>query len=95
MAVKIRLRRMGSNKKPFFRIVATDVRRANGGLFLEQLGWYDPKKAKDNVEVKLDRVDYWLSKGAQITDTVRIIVKKQRKTAGAAEKAPEAAPAQA
>ena len=84
MAVKIRLRRMGSNKKPFFRIVAADSRSANGGSFLEQLGWYDPKKSKNNVELNLDRVDYWVGKGAQVTDTVRNIVKKQRKVAGAA-----------
>jgi small subunit ribosomal protein S16 len=97
MAVKIRLRRMGSNKKPFFRIVAADSRSANGGSFLELLGWYDPKKSKNNIELKLDRVDYWMSKGAQITDTVRNIVKKQRKVVGTAQTtaSSEAAPVQA
>ncbi|OGV42567.1 MAG: 30S ribosomal protein S16 [Lentisphaerae bacterium GWF2_57_35] len=97
MAVKIRLRRMGSNKKPFFRIVAADARCANGGAFLEQLGWYDPKKSKNNVELNLERVDYWVSKGAQVTDTVRNIVKRQRKVVVAVQpSAPaEVAPAQA
>lgn len=83
MAVKIRLRRMGSNKKPFFRVVATDERRPNGGRFLEALGWYDPKKKGTNYELHLDRVDYWVSKGAIVTDTVCSLVKKGRKQAPA------------
>jgi small subunit ribosomal protein S16 len=77
------MRRMGSTKKPFFRIVATDVRRANAGLFLEQLGWYDPKKAKDDVQIDVERVDYWVSKGAQMSDTVNNLVKRVRKSAKA------------
>jgi len=84
MAVKVRLRRMGSNKKPFFRVVATDSRRPNEGRFLELLGWYDPKKTGVNYELKTDRVDYWVSKGAIVSDTVRSLMRKKRKVAAAA-----------
>ena len=63
--VKIRLRRMGANKKPFFRIVATDVRSANAGNFLEELGWYQPGKKTDNYELDLAKAEAWIAKGAQ------------------------------
>jgi len=79
MAVKIRLRRMGSNKKPFFRIVVTDARRPNEGRFLENVGWYDPKKEGQNYELKVDRIEHWLGKGAIASDTVRSLLKKNRK----------------
>lgn len=85
MAVKIRLQRMGANKKPFFRIVAADSREARQGRIIENLGWFDPKS--DQFEVKVDRVDYWLSKGAQITDTARSLVRKQRRKQAAAANA--------
>lgn len=88
MAVKIRLRRLGSNKKPYFRIVAADVRASNQGRILDTLGWYDPKKKTDNFKINLEKVDYWLSKGALISDTARSLVRKQRRKA-----APKAAPA--
>jgi len=88
MAVKIRLRRMGSNKKPFFRIVATDMRRSNAGRFLEHLGWYDPKKKKDDFELKVDRVEYWLSKGAQISPTAKDLLKRRQKMGPAVVAAP-------
>ena len=84
MSVKVRLRRMGSNKKPFFRVVATDSRRPNEGRFLELLGWYDPKKSGVNFELKTDRVDYWVSKGAIVSDTVRSLLRKKRPAAPAA-----------
>lgn len=95
MAVIIRLKRMGSNKKPFFRIVATDSRRSNTGLFLEQLGWYDPKRKGVNFELSIDRFDYWKSKGAQVSDTVSSIAKKQRKIVPVVAPAAEAAAPQA
>ncbi len=94
MAVIVRLRRMGGNKKPFFRIVATDSRCSNTGRFLEALGWYDPKKKGTNFELKTDRVEYWVSKGAQLSDTVNSLMRKLRKTAAKAA-AKAAAPAQA
>lgn len=92
MAIKIRLRRMGSNKKPFFRVVVTDIRRPNGGLFIEQLGWYDPKRKGVNFELDLGRVEYWKGKGAEITDTVRSLVKKCRAAAPTPEQAPAPEP---
>ena len=76
MAVKIRLRRTGSTKQPSFRIVATDERFATDGRFLENLGWYDPKRTGSNYEIKLDRVQYWQDCGAICSGTVRSIVKK-------------------
>jgi len=94
MAVIVRLRRMGGNKKPFFRIVATDSRCSNTGRFLEALGWYDPKKKGTNFEVKTERVEYWVGKGAQLSDTVNSLMRKLRKTAARAA-AKAAAPAQA
>ena len=83
MAVKIRMRRMGNNKKPFFRVVATDERSPQSGRYLENLGWYDPKEKGTNYKLNLDRVDYWKNRGAIITPSVASIVKKARKAAPA------------
>ena len=81
MAVRIRLRRMGSNKKPFFRIVAADVRSANAGNFLDELGWYEPGKKTDNYKLDLPKAEAWLAKGAQPSETVAILLKKSRAAA--------------
>ena len=83
--VKIRLRRMGANKKPFFRIVATDVRSANAGNFLEELGWYQPGKKTDNYQLDLAKAEAWIAKGAQPSETVAILLKKSRVAAAAAK----------
>ena len=83
--VKIRLRRMGANKKPFFRIVATDVRSANAGNFLEELGWYQPGKKTDNYQLDLAKAEAWLAKGAQPSETVAILLKESRAAAAAAK----------
>jgi small subunit ribosomal protein S16 len=88
MAVKIRLRRMGANKKPFFRIVAADVRSANAGNFLDELGWYEPGKKTDNYKLDLAKAEKWISTGAQPSETVAILIKKSRI---AAAKAPAVA----
>ena len=79
MAVKIRLRRMGSNKKPFFRVVVADMRRPNEGRCIESLGWYDPKKKGKNYELRVDRIEYWKNKGAGVSDTVNSLLKKAKK----------------
>lgn len=76
MSVRIRLRRMGTIKKPFYRIVATDSRSPRDGKFLESLGTYDSRKKSDPFTVNKERVSFWLSKGAQPSDTVRSILKK-------------------
>ena len=79
MAVVIRLKRIGSKRKPFYRLVATDSRNSRDGRCIEELGHYDPKQETDEqkVELKADRVRYWLDKGAQVSDTVNDILKKQ------------------
>lgn len=81
--VRIRLRREGSLNHPYYRIVVADGRSPRDGKFIEQVGVYDPKKPGDNSGVDLDRVDYWLSQGAQPSDTVRSLIKKAKKKAGA------------
>ncbi len=89
MATKIRLRRMGTTNNPFYRVVVADSRFATTGRYLEVLGWYDPKKAEKNFSVKVDRVDYWLSVGAQVSPTAKSLIKKARAGEGMA---PGAAP---
>ncbi len=84
MATKIRLRRMGARNNPFYRLVVADSRFATTGRYLEVLGWYDPKKAKDNFSVKLDRVDYWQGVGAQMSSTAKSLIKKARAGEGVA-----------
>jgi len=83
MAVKIRLRRMGSNKQPFFRVVVTDMRCPNSGRFLETIGWYDPKKKGVNYTLQTERLEHWIGRGAQLSDTVRSLMRKQRRAATA------------
>ena len=82
MSVKIRLRRTGANNDISFRVVAADSRSPRDGRFIEILGWYDPRRAGPDFKLKLDRIDYWKSKGAIISDTVRTLIKRAR--AGAA-----------
>ena len=76
MAVKIRLRRMGTKKTPFYRVVVADSRTARDGRFLESLGTYDPLKRPAGFAIDSDRVLRWLQKGAQPTDTVRQLLSK-------------------
>ena len=76
MAVKIRLRRMGSKKNAFYRIVVADSRSPRDGRFVEEIGYYNPLTDPIDVRVKEDRAKYWLSTGAQPTETVRSIFKK-------------------
>ena len=78
MAVKMRLRRMGSRNAPFYRVVVQDGRRAPTGRFIETIGWYDPKQEGTNFSINLDRVEYWTSSGAQPSDTVASVIKKAR-----------------
>jgi len=77
MAVKIRLTRAGSRKKPFYRIVVAEVGSPRDGRFIEILGNYDPKKDPPEVKVKEERVREWLSKGAEPTLTVSQLLKKK------------------
>ena len=72
--VAIRLRRAGSKKRPFFRIVVTDSRAARDSSFVEILGHYNPRTKPALVDVRQERVDYWISKGAQPSDSVRTLI---------------------
>lgn len=76
MAVKIRLRRIGAKKAPFYRVVVADSRYPRNGRFIEEVGYYDP--TKEPVVIKLDneKVQKWISNGAQPTDTVKALIKK-------------------
>ena len=76
MAVKIRLRRMGAKKAPFYRLVVADSRYPRDGRFIEELGYYDPTKEPSLVKVDDEKVKSWIAKGAQPTDTVKAILKK-------------------
>ena len=76
MAVKIRLRRMGAKKAPFYRLVVADSRYPRDGRFIEELGYYDPTKEPSLVKVDDEKVKSWIAKGAQPTDTVKSILKK-------------------
>lgn len=81
MPVILRLKRMGAKKKPYYRIVATDSRNKRDGRFIETLGQYDPAKEAGQVTLNQERVDYWISVGAQLSDTVRSLLKKQESSA--------------
>lgn len=74
--LKIRLTRMGAKKNPFYRIVVIDSREARSGAPVETLGWYDPAKKDAPVKIEEEKALSWLSKGAQPTDTVRSLLRK-------------------
>ena len=84
MAVSIRLRREGTTNRPYYKIVVTDSRSPRDGKFIEIIGNYDPKKAGDNSTLKIDRAEYWISRGAQPSDTVRSLLKKNKARAAKA-----------
>lgn len=74
--VKIRLRRMGAKKNPFYRVVVADSRAPRDGRCIEELGFYDPLAEGEQIKVDLERAKYWIDNGAQPTDTVRGLLKK-------------------
>lgn len=78
---------MGTKHAPFYRLVAADSRSPRDGRFIETVGTYDPMKKGVNYDLKLDRVDYWLSCGAQPTETAASLIKKARRAAAATEAA--------
>ena len=75
MAVKIRLRRMGAKKAPFYRVVVADSRFPRDGRFIEEIGYYDPTKDPAVVNIDKDKANEWIKKGAQPTDTVKRLLK--------------------
>lgn len=74
--VKIRLKRMGMKKQPFYRIVVTDSRSARDGRFIEEIGYYNPLSEPAEIKIDQERARYWLGNGAQPTDTTRSLLKK-------------------
>lgn len=78
MAVSIRLRREGAKNRPYYKVVVADSRSPRDGKFIELVGTYDPKKPDHNSTLKLDRMDHWIARGAQPSDTVRSLIKKNR-----------------
>ena len=76
MSVKIRMRRMGSKRKPFYRIVVADSRMPRDGRFIEEVGYYNPLTNPDEVKLEEDKIFEWLEKGAQPSDTVRSLLSK-------------------
>jgi small subunit ribosomal protein S16 len=83
MAVKIRMKRVGAKNTPVFRIVVADGRSPRDGKFIEEIGTYQPLKQGDNFKLDMERVTYWVSKGAQPSDTVASFIKKAAKAAPA------------
>lgn len=83
----IRLRRTGSKKRPFFRVVVTDSRTARDSSFVEVLGFYNPRTKPETLEVNRERLDHWLKNGAQPSDTIRTLVARLPPVVPATEQA--------
>jgi small subunit ribosomal protein S16 len=83
MAVKIRLQRFGTKKKPYYRIVAADSRFPRDGRYLEQVGTYNPMVKPEAIALVQDRFDYWMSVGAQPSDTVASLVRRLKRSVSA------------
>ena len=76
MAVKIRLRRMGAKRAPFYRVVVADSRYPRDGRFIEEIGYYNPMKEPSEIKIDAEKAQKWLNNGAQPTDTVKALLKK-------------------
>ena len=81
MSVSLRLNRKGTKDRPYYKIVAVDSRKRRDGLYIEQLGTYDPLKEGTNFEINLELADKWLSVGAKPSDTVKSMIRKARTAA--------------
>lgn len=76
MAVKIRLRRLGAKKAPFYRVVVADSRTARDGKFIEEIGYFNPMTKPEEIKIDAEKAKKWIANGAQPTDTVRALLKK-------------------
>ncbi len=76
MAVKIRLRRMGAKKNPFYRIVVADSRYPRDGRFIEEIGYFNPLSEPVDIKIDKEKANTWIKNGAQLTDTVKSLLKK-------------------
>ena len=85
MSVSIRLRREGAKNRPYYKVVVADSRSPRDGKFIEVIGTYDPKKPGHNSSLNVERAEFWITKGAQPSDTVRSLIKKNKKLATATE----------
>lgn len=79
MAVHIRLKRFGAKNRAYWRVVIADAKMPRDGRFIEQVGSYNPHVSPAHVQLKVDRIEHWISKGAKPSDTVRSLLKKQKK----------------
>ena len=76
MAVKIRLRRMGAKRAPFYRVVVADSRYPRDGRFIEEIGYYTPMREPAEIKIDAEKAQKWIANGAQPTDTVKVLLKK-------------------
>ena len=76
--LKIRLRRMGSNRRPVYRVVVSDARSTPSAAVLEEVGFYNPRSKPADVRIDRERVDYWVSRGAQLSETVRTLLAQKK-----------------
>ena len=81
MPVRIRLKRVGAKNAPVYRVVVADGRSPRDGRFIEQIGTYSPLKKAENIQMDIERAKYWLSKGAQPSDTVASFIRRLTKAA--------------
>ncbi len=88
MALKIRLSRIGTKHKPIYRVVVAEERSRRDGAATEILGTYTPEAKGNPLQIKLDRAEYWMSKGARPTDTMNALIKKERRRQAAVTAAP-------
>ena len=79
MAVKIRLKRCGTNNRSFWRVVVSEAKMPRDGRFIEEIGYYDPLPKEEKFMVKQERLEYWMSQGAQPSETVRTLLKRAKR----------------
>jgi small subunit ribosomal protein S16 len=76
--LKIRLRRMGSNRRPVYRVVVSDARQTPSAAVLEEVGFYNPRSQPADVRIDRERVEYWVGRGAQLSETVRTLLAQKK-----------------
>ena len=81
--LSIRLTRMGAKKKPFYRIIVTEKRSKRDGRFVESVGYYNPCRNPADIKINRERINYWIERGAQPSDTVRSLIKRKAKPVSA------------
>lgn len=82
--VKIRLTRAGATKRPFYRVIAIDERKKRDGRPLEYLGTYDPRPLEERIDFRTEAIEVWIARGAQMSDSVRSLLKRQNRRSAAA-----------